>query len=113
MEKKLVSLRACEDYNQENVDACMEKVFEDIGGLEQFIKPGMTVVLKVNLLTRATPTQAITTHHSVVEAVAKKVVGLGARCIIADSPASKFTASHLKSIYEASGMNLAATNSKA
>ena len=113
MEKKLVSLRACEDYNQENVDACMEKVFEDIGGLEQFIKPGMTVVLKVNLLTRATPTQAITTHHSVVEAVAKKVVGLGARCVIADSPASKFTASHLKSIYEASGMNLAATNSKA
>ena len=31
MEKKLVSLRACEDYNQEHVDACMEKVFEDIG----------------------------------------------------------------------------------
>ena len=113
MEKKLVSLRACEDYNQENVDACMEKVFEDIGGLDQFVKPNMTVVLKVNLLTRATPTQAITTHHSVVEAVAKKVVGLGAKCIIADSPASKYTAAHLKSIYEASGMNLAAANSQA
>ena len=50
---------------------------------------------------------------SIVEAVAKKVVGLGATCIIADSPASKFTAVHLKSIYEASGMNLAAANSKA
>ena len=39
MEKKLVSLRACEDYNQENVDACMEKVFEDIVGVNDVVEP--------------------------------------------------------------------------
>ena len=113
MEKKLVSLRACEDYNQDNVDRAIGQVLEDLGGLEKYITPDMTVVLKINLLTKATPTQAITTHHSIVEAVAKRVVALGAKCIIADSPAAKYTPAHLASIYEASGMNIASHNSGA
>ena len=113
MEKRIVALRACEDYNQDNVDRAVEQLLADLGGMAKFIKPDMNVVLKVNLVSKATPTQAVTTHHAVVEAVAKQVVALGAKCIIADSPASRYTEGHLKAIYEASGMTLASHNSGA
>lgn len=111
--KNIVSLRECNDYKIENVDIAVDKMLADLGGIENFVKKGQTVVLKVNLLSKNVPNKAVTTHPSVVEAVAKKVVAAGAKCIIADSPATQYNKTHLSGIYEATGMNHAARQSGA
>lgn len=113
MEKSIVSLRVCEDYKDENLNSCLKKVFEDLGGLDKYVKPGMTVLLKVNLLAKCNPNQAVTTHPALVEAVAKKVIDLGAKCIIGDSPASRFNEKNVNAIYDTTGMKIASHNSKA
>ncbi|MEA4911849.1 MAG: DUF362 domain-containing protein [Oscillospiraceae bacterium] len=66
---------------------------------------GEKVVLKVNLLRRAAPADAVTTHPAVVAAViaALKERGYG-DLTIADSPSGPFTAARMRAIYETSGM---------
>lgn len=102
MEK--VFIYSCKDYEEEKVCEIVDKIFDDIGGISNFIKKGQKVVLKVNLVCGASPEKCCTTHPSLVKAVAKKIVKQGARCIIADSPGGPFTAGHLKSVYAKSGM---------
>ncbi|MEA5050617.1 MAG: DUF362 domain-containing protein [Oscillospiraceae bacterium] len=63
------------------------------------------VVVKVNLLRRAAPAEAVTTHPAVVAAViaALKERGYG-DVTVADCPSGPFTAARMKAIYETCGM---------
>jgi uncharacterized protein (DUF362 family)/Pyruvate/2-oxoacid:ferredoxin oxidoreductase delta subunit len=56
-----------------------------MGGTE--IRSGSRVLIKPNLLSPATPRQAILTHPAIVRAVAEYILEKGARPLIADSPA--------------------------
>ena len=49
-----VSLAACGNYDPETVRAAFDRLLLPLGGLD-FIKPGMTVAVKLNLLTGAAP----------------------------------------------------------
>ncbi|MBQ7978068.1 MAG: DUF362 domain-containing protein [Clostridia bacterium] len=103
MEK--VSLIACDDYEQSKVDSAVSKAIELIGGIEQFVKPGQTVVLKANMLMKCNIEKAATTHPSVVEAVGKLVKNAGAgRVIIADSAGGPFTEGYMNGIYKTCGL---------
>ena len=102
--KNQVALVKCSSYEQQEVDLALQKALDLLGGLEKFIKPKQKVALKVNLLMKATPEKAMTTHPAVVRAFAKKVLELGATPFIVDSAGGPFTAGYIGGIYTASGM---------
>ncbi len=57
-----------------------------LGGMSRWVRPGQQVLLKVNLLTAATPEKGITTHPAVILALAELVREAGGRPVVADSP---------------------------
>lgn len=103
-----VFLGKCETYHQEEVDRTISEIFLAFGGVEKIFKPGEKIFLKVNLLMKKKPEEAVTTHPAVVEAVAKQLLNAGCRVIIGDSPGGPFTPILLKTIYRTTGMEDAA-----
>lgn len=106
--KNNVALVRCQTYQQEEVDVALEKALGLLGGLKKFVKKGQRVALKVNLLMKATPEKAMTTHPAVVMACAKQVLALGATPFIVDSAGGPFTPGYIGGIYNASGMKMVA-----
>ncbi|MCX6828632.1 MAG: DUF362 domain-containing protein [candidate division Zixibacteria bacterium] len=84
--KTRVAIVACDSYKQDILDEKIEELLDLLGGLDKYIKPGMRVLLKPNLLSAKEPARAITTHPEIVAAVARKVRELGAEVIVGDSP---------------------------
>lgn len=86
-----------------------------MGGIGAFAGPGEKIALKVNLLRPAKPEEAVTTHPSVVAAVARLVAEAGAAAVIADSPGSgyRYDRKTLEKTYRMSGMEKAAAESGA
>ena len=64
-----VVLAKCASYNFAEVLSATERIIAALGGLQRFIRPGQTVLLKPNLLTARTPDQAVTTHPAVIRAL--------------------------------------------
>lgn len=102
--KNQVALIKCPNYQQENVNQAVTNALEHLGGIEKFVKKGQRVALKVNLLMKATPDKAMTTHPAVVFAVAKLVKQAGAIPFIVDSAGGPFTPGYIGAIYAASGL---------
>ena len=74
-------------YDQELCDRAVEALFAGLDCTRE-IGPGVKILLKPNLLARAAPGQAVTTHPAVVRAVIRacKKRGAAARDItVADS----------------------------
>jgi uncharacterized protein (DUF362 family)/Pyruvate/2-oxoacid:ferredoxin oxidoreductase delta subunit len=86
-DKSIVSIRRCDTYDSNLVEEKVRELISEIGGIEQFVKPGDKVHLKPNLLTAKSPDRAATTHPSVVRAVAKIIKEAGAEITLGDSPA--------------------------
>lgn len=99
-----VSIENCPSYSQSDVKVALENSFKNLGGIEKYIKKGQRVFLKANLLKKNRPDDAVTTHPSIVEAVANAIKAIGAIPVIGDSPAGPFSYRALKSIYESTGM---------
>ncbi|MBR2397689.1 MAG: DUF362 domain-containing protein, partial [Clostridia bacterium] len=85
--ERIVSLRKCDNYEYQEVENAVNKMFEDVGGIEKFAKSGDKVLLKVNLLNNLKVELCATTHPVLVEIVAKKFIELGCEVIIGDSSA--------------------------
>lgn len=83
----LVSVARCDDYALGAVRASLSSLLNPWGGMARFVRPGMRVLLKPNLLTAAHPSQGITTHPALVQAVAELVSEAGGSVWIGDSPA--------------------------
>lgn len=97
-----VSITSCPDYTCANVRSAVTKALEHIGGLGGLVTAGNRVLIKPNLLTAATPDQAITTHPAVVKVLVELVRELGAVPLIGDSPGGFNW--RLEEIWEATGM---------
>ncbi|MBI3795263.1 MAG: DUF362 domain-containing protein [Nitrospinae bacterium] len=82
-----VSLRGCADYNPAGIKRVVQSAVEALGGIGAFVKTGETVLLKPNMLAPASPEKAVTTHPSVIRAVAELVLEAGGKPFIGDSPA--------------------------
>lgn len=103
--KPIVSLVALADYgDQALVDERVREAINLCGGMAAFVRPGQRVLLKVNLLMRKRPEEAVTTHPAVVEAVVKLVQAAGGQAIIGDSPGGPFSPKQLATIYRWTGM---------
>ncbi len=85
-----VSIVKCETYDQEAVDRAVAESVRLVGGMERFIKPGQRVYVKVNLLTKRRPEEAVTSHPAVVEAVVRLVQAAGGTVTIGDSPGGPY-----------------------
>lgn len=101
---KSVSVRSCRNYEYENVRFSVEKILDDIGGLNKFVKERSKVLVKPNLLMKKKPEEATTTHPMVVRVVCEKLLELNCDIVIADSPGGPYNQSSLKSIYKTSGI---------
>ena len=103
-----VVLECCENYDQENVRSCVARVFAQLGGMDRYVKPGMRVVLKPNLLNAKKPEDAATTHPAFVEAAARAVMEAGGIVTIVDSPGGPYSTFWLKRVYAQTGMEAVA-----
>ena len=99
-------------YDYESVHSNIFMMLEELGARE-LIKKDMRVFLKANLLSKKLPEDAVTTHPSIVQAVAEYVRDQGAKAIIGDSPGGPFTEAALRGIYQSTGMQRAALHSGA
>jgi uncharacterized protein (DUF362 family)/Pyruvate/2-oxoacid:ferredoxin oxidoreductase delta subunit len=87
MNKTIVSVVACPSYAPELVRQSIMASLAPLGGMGRFVRPGMRVLLKPNLLSAHEPERAVTTHPAIVRAVAELVQAAGGTVLIGDSPA--------------------------
>ena len=98
-----VVLKYCPEYTAD-VELRLREGLVELGGMSTFVKPGQKVLLKVNLLMKKRPEEAVTTHPSVVEAMVRLVQEAGGIPIIGDSPGGPYTVNSLQAIYTRSGL---------
>ena len=96
-----VSIVRCADY--ERVEAALLEALAPFGGLD-WVRPGMQVALKVNLVSGGGPERAINPHPQLVGALCRLLAARGAEVIVGDSPGGLYTAPFVGHVYAASGM---------
>lgn len=106
-------MEKCPDYSGDKVYNAVKSAFDRLGGIDKYVKQGMKVLIKPNLVMKKSPEEAATTHPSVVEAVARIAAEAGGIVVIADSPGGINTERTLRSIYSVCGMQSAADSSGA
>lgn len=94
----------CADYAPERVRAALENLIALAGGLD-WVRPGMRIGIKANLVSAMTPESAATTHPALIEALADMLRARGATPVVGDSPGGLFNAAHLNKVYAVSGMD--------
>ena len=76
-----VSVVKCEDYQPERVTSALRAVLEPIGGLD-WVKPGMRIGIKANLVTFLKPESAATTHPALLCALVNLLKERGAEAVV-------------------------------
>ncbi|MGL5693480.1 MAG: DUF362 domain-containing protein [Peptostreptococcaceae bacterium] len=99
-----VSLRSCGTYEYNEVKIQIEKLIEDLGGLEKYIKRGSTIFIKLNLVIKKLPDEVATTHPMILKVIAEKLLELECKIIVGDSPGGPYTKSSLKGVYKTCGV---------
>ena len=100
-----VGLVRCTSYDETLVTNAVKEAIDLIGGIEQYLTPGMHVLVKPNLLMGAIPERVVCTHPIVLEAVCRIITRLGCTVIIADSPGAgiPYRPKNLLKAYERAG----------
>lgn len=97
-----VRLQPCKSYEYEDCRAALEAVCD-----LSWVRPGMTVGIKANLLSAMEPEKAGTTHPALLAALTGLLVARGASVVIGDSPGGLYTAAHLEKVYTVCGLHQA------
>jgi uncharacterized protein (DUF362 family) len=87
MPNPTVILSRCSDYSPPGIAEALQKQFELLGGLEKFVRPGDTVLLKPNFIAPRSRRHATQTHPAVIIETARLLKDFGARPFVGDSPA--------------------------
>ena len=87
MKRATVSVVACPSYAPDLVRQSVMASLAPLGGMGRFVRPGMRVLLKPNLLSAHEPERAVTTHPAIVQVVAELVQEAGGTILVGDSPA--------------------------
>ncbi len=98
-----VAVAECRSYLPKVCAPALRGVIEAIDGLD-FVKPGMKIGIKVNLIAALKPERAATTHFELVCALCDLIREKGATPIVGDSPGGAFSSPALKIVYRATGM---------
>ena len=101
MENYDVAVVRCKTYNVEAVKPALEEALNAVNGLD-FVKPGMKIIIKPNLVSFKKPDAAATTHPALLEALVEMLLARGADVTIGDSPGGPHS---LNRVYTATGMD--------
>lgn len=80
-----VIIQECKNYELQNITDKINSGIELLGGWNRFVKPGMTVLLKVNMLGPKPQDSAIVTNCELVRAVIRILVNKQCRVWVGDS----------------------------
>ncbi|MFQ6044145.1 MAG: DUF362 domain-containing protein [Candidatus Poribacteria bacterium] len=83
----VVAIVKCPDYIQSHVDEAVDKILDLLGGIDKFVQKNDSVLIKPNLLLAATPEAAVTTHPAVIRRLIERVIEVGGKPVVGDSPA--------------------------
>lgn len=97
-----VSIIRCQDYDSGTVFDAVKRAVDLVGEIESFVKPGMKVLVKPNLLSARAPEDAVDTHPEVVRAVLRLVKAAQGMPVIGDSPGGY--CKNIDNVFEKSGM---------
>ena len=98
-----VSIVRCAEYTQDECTRALTQVLEPLGGLS-WVRPGMRIVIKANLVSAMKPDKAATTHPTLLAALTRLLIARGASVVIGDSPGGLYNAAFLNRVYAATGM---------
>ncbi|MDY4219836.1 MAG: DUF362 domain-containing protein [Candidatus Faecousia sp.] len=98
-----ISIVPCEDYQPDTCRRAMAQVLEPLGGLA-WVRPGMKVAIKANLVAPMAPDRAATTHPALLLALSELLVEKGATVVIGDSPGGLYTGAFVEKIYKLTGL---------
>lgn len=101
-----VTLAPCGEYTMEACRGALEEAIAPMGGLD-WVRPGMRVGIKANLVSAMEPAAAATTHPVLLAALTAMLRERGARVVIGDSPGGLYNAAHLERVYRVCGLDLA------
>lgn len=87
----------CPDLSEKSIKAMVHKGFENMGGINKFIKKGMNVVIKPNMAWNSAPERAHTTNPFIVEEVTKMCVNAGAKVTVFDRTCNSAKQSYISS----------------
>ncbi len=96
-------LAPCGRYEDTEVEEALRGALAPLGGLD-FVRPGMRVAVKVNLVTAMKPDTAATVHPAVVCALVRLLRTRGAEVVVGDSPGGVYSAGYLRLVYEVCGL---------
>ncbi len=99
-----VSIVRCDDYTPESCDAAIAGVLAPFGGLD-WVRGGMRVVIKANLVSAMKPECAATTHPALLSALTRALVARGAQVVIGDSPGNLYNQTVLNHVYSVTGLH--------
>jgi len=97
-----VAVVRCADYKREQVYEAVKRSVDLVGGITEYVKPGMKVLLKPNLLSPRPPEDGVDTHPEVVRAMARLVKLAKATPVIGDSPGGY--GKNIDEVFRVSGM---------
>ena len=84
--KSQVVLVHCDQYDEKLVKQAVERGIDLLGGISKFISPQENILLKPNVLVGVPPEKCVSTHPSVLKAVAECCLHAGAKVSVGDSP---------------------------
>jgi len=98
-----VSVVSCPDYRPETVRKALSNVLAPLGGVD-FVRPGMKIIIKANLVSMMKPDSAATTHPELLYALCHMLTEKGAEVIVGDSPGGLYTSAYVNAVYNATGV---------
>lgn len=98
-----VSLVRCESYESEVARRVLVEALDAVGGLD-WVKNGMKIAIKANLVSFMSPEKAATTHPSLLCELVKLLKERGADVVIGDSPGGLYNSVFVNKVYRATGM---------
>ena len=99
-----VSVISCPDYSEGNVRAALENAVNALGGLD-WVRSGMKIAIKANLVSFMAPDKAATTHPALLCALCDMLTERGAAVTVGDSPGGLYNSAFVGKVYSATGMH--------
>lgn len=99
-----VSIVPCSSYDEGEVGSALKALLDSVGGLD-WVKEGMKIAIKANLVTFAKPEEAVTTHPTLICALIKLLRERGASVVVGDSPGGLYNAAFLNKVYSVCGLS--------
>ncbi|MEF8835696.1 MAG: DUF362 domain-containing protein [Candidatus Thermoplasmatota archaeon] len=96
-----VFLDRCDDYT--GAEEVIEDTLEALGGVDNFVRDGETILINPNLLKGTPPDDAVVTHPDFIIAVIEALEQKDVDIIVGDSPAGRMTEKNLEKQYNKSG----------